>query len=167
MITTLTYRRLFLGLTALAVTVLATVLIAEYGFDLKPCELCQWQRLPYVVTLLFGVLGIVFTDRSKVERVLHLLLIVTFIGSTVLATYHAGVEKKIFTGPTACSSQGLGDNPTLEELKAQIMGAPIVACNEPAWQWHGITMAGMNAVLSLVVLLLLVSIWIRKRRKAA
>ena len=134
--------------------VIATVLIAQYGFNLYPCELCLYQRIPFVLLIMVSGVGLVMGTRHPARQLYlclgcGLLLLV----STGLGAYHAGVEKNLFKGPTACTSQPSERPLSVEEMKAQIMGAPLVACNEPAWQWHGITMAGMNAAFSLVMAL--------------
>ena len=38
---------------------------------------------------------------------------------------------------------------TLEELRAQVLGAPVVRCDEVAWSLFGISMAGYNGLISL------------------
>ena len=38
---------------------------------------------------------------------------------------------------------------TVEALKKQIMSAPVVRCDEVAWSFLGISMAGYNALISM------------------
>jgi disulfide bond formation protein DsbB len=44
----------------------------------------------------------------------------------------------------------------------QILAAPLVRCDDIAWQMAGISMAGWNAIVSLV----LMAIWVQATRKA-
>ncbi|MBL4690180.1 MAG: disulfide bond formation protein B, partial [Rhodospirillales bacterium] len=44
------------GIFAASVAALANAYIAQYTFDLEPCILCLYQRVPYAVA---GVLGLV------------------------------------------------------------------------------------------------------------
>ena len=46
-------------------------------------------------------------------------------------------EKKWISGPTSCTDNSPTSNASLETLRARIDGAPIVACDQPAWQFHG------------------------------
>lgn len=122
---------------------LALAFISEYGFGLKPCELCIFQRIPYGVVMALALLGLWKTTWA---RALCVLVALCFLVDGGIAFYHAGVEKKWFPGPEACTDQG-GDKPlSLEEILAKIQNAPIVACDQPQWEWHGFTMAGLNAI---------------------
>src|SRR4051812_42160702 len=42
--------------TAGAIGALAVAFIAQYGFRLEPCTVCYWQRAPYAMTGLLGLL---------------------------------------------------------------------------------------------------------------
>jgi len=145
--------RFFQVALLLAAMSLAFAYIAEYGFRLMPCELCLKQRIPYALVILFSVIGWCWKDKIIITRLQFVLIAIAFMVGSGLGIYHAGVEKKIFTGPSACT-QEISDKPlSIDELRKQILGAPLVACDQPAWEWNGITMAGMNAVWSLVLFL--------------
>lgn len=122
---------------------LALAYVSEYGFGLKPCELCIFQRVPYALILLLGLLG--FWKRQWV-RGLCVVAGLLFLVDGGIAAYHTGVEKHWFPGPTACTDAGGQEHMTLEEILAKLKAAPIVACDQPQWEFHGITMAGLNAV---------------------
>jgi len=129
---------------------LAAAFVAEYGFGLKPCELCLLQRVPYAVVIVLASVAII---RTKFEKITIIAIICTFFIGGGIATYHAGVEQGIFPGPSACASTVGGNNQSIEELLKRIENAPIVACDIAAWSFHGITMAAMNAVWSFLLAL--------------
>jgi len=145
------YRRLILiGSFTLAAILLA--FIAEYGFDLHPCELCLWQRIPFYI-----VLGLTFiaemarladTPRNaKFFRLLLALAVLTLLANTALALFHTGVEQGWWEGLTACGSSNatFGD---IDSARAFILGAPLINCAEPALEIFGITMASANIIFS-------------------
>ena len=68
--------------------------------------------------------------------------------SGVVGVYHTGVEQGWWQGPTSCSGGGDSGALTPEELMAQSMDAPLVRCDEVAWQMLGLSMASWNAALS-------------------
>lgn len=140
--------------TVLLLTLLASVfslafaLISEYGFGLKPCELCIFQRIPFALVIGLAVIGLWRKGRG---RVILLTIGLLFLINTGIAGYHAGVEQKWFPGPDACTSS-VPDKPlTMEEILAKLKSAPLVACDQPQWDFYGITMAAMNAVWSLLL----------------
>lgn len=129
---------------------LAFAFISEYGFGLKPCELCIFQRIPFALAILLALLGL---WRKRWGWGIGLIIGLLFLVNAGIAGYHAGVEQHWFPGPDACTDAPPDKPLTLEEIRAKLMGAPIVACDQPQWDFHGITMAAMNAVWSLLLAL--------------
>jgi len=125
---------------------LAAALVAEYGFGLMPCELCILQRIPYGVVMALSLAGLKFSRTARTFLLYMILL--CFLSDTAIATYHSLVEKHWVKGPDACTSSVAATPLSLEEMLQKIEAAPIVACDQPQWQWHGITMAMLNAIWS-------------------
>lgn len=131
---------IFALLASVASLVLAFV--SEYGFGLKPCELCIFQRIPYALIIPLALFGL--WKRKRAFAVCVAVALLFFIDAGI-AAYHTGVEKHWIPGPEACTDSGSGGPMTLEQIKAKIMGAPLVACDQPQWEFHGVTMAMLNA----------------------
>jgi disulfide bond formation protein DsbB len=127
---------------------LGAAYIAQYGFGLHPCELCLLQRVPYGVVIALSVIALVWPRRPLWLLALIALL---FLGESGIASYHSLVEKHWIPGPTACTSSDASPGDSVDDFLARIKQAPIVACDAPAWEFHGITMAVMNAVWSLLL----------------
>jgi disulfide bond formation protein DsbB len=138
---------------------LAVALVSQYAFGLAPCEMCHWQRWPYFAALPLALLALL-----RPSRWLVLGLVALFVLDGALAIFHAGVEWRLWEGFTACSGSGLGAT-SVEDLKAQIMGAPVVRCDEPPFVLLGLSMAGWNAVLALA--LAAATAWLGLRRPGA
>jgi len=129
---------------ALAGSVLAlgVALTAQYGFGLTPCEMCHWQRWPYFAALPLALAALAWPSRWLVGG-----LVLLFAADAALGIFHTGVEWRLWEGLTACSGSGLGAG-NVADLKAQILGAPVVRCDEPALVVLGLSMAGWNAVFA-------------------
>lgn len=132
---------------------LLLALIAQYGFGLLPCELCILQRWPAALAVVIALASFAF---SKKPRLLLALFLFACLTTAAIALYHTGVEQQWWQGPTSCSGDGAsGAQLSLEELKAQIMAAPLVRCDKPALIVMGfITMASANVVFSLALAVL-------------
>ena len=78
---------------------------------------------------------------APLVAVATLLLIVT---TGALGVFHAGVEWKLWAGPSACTGNPVEFN-GLQGLNVR----SIVRCDEAAWRLFGISMAGYNAIISL------------------
>ena len=54
-------------------------------------------------------------------------------------------------GPTACTSSDSEPGLSVDDLLKKIQDTPNVACDKPQWEFHGVTMAGLNAVWSFML----------------
>lgn len=130
---------------AACVLALASAYTAEYGFGLKPCELCLIQRVPFGVAGLLALLALSPRLGNRWRRALVLLAALAFAINSGIAVYHVGVEQHWWASRCAAAPSGPLDVSDL----AAMMSKPVAArCDEPAWAWHGITMAAMNIVFS-------------------
>ena len=122
---------------------LALVLVAQYGFGLPPCEMCHWQRWPHIAAAIFGLAAFAL---QRWRAPLLALAALSFVITGGIGVLHAGVEWKWWQGLTSCSSGTTAT--TLEDLRAQLMAAPVVRCDEAAIRVLGLSMAGWNALWS-------------------
>lgn len=136
-----------LGLMAAAVTALAAALVAEHVFGLAPCQYCWWQRYAFAAAI--GVLlpGLLFGRKPAARGVVLGLGAAAFLAGAGIALFHAGVEQHWWQGVTACSAAGTAAG-SLDDLRAAILAAPVVRCDEIAWSLLGLSMAGWNVLYS-------------------
>ena len=143
--------RLPAALLALASAgVLGAALVFQYGFGYQPCILCLYQRVPYAAVLGFGIITLAFPRWRGLGDALLVASGLALLANAGIATYHVGVEHHWWAGTSACGASG-GAALTLEDLRAQVMKAPVVRCDEIQWSLFGITMAGYNVVVSLAL----------------
>ena len=137
---------------AVSVSALAAALIAQYGFGLAPCQLCIWQRWPYVAAALFGFAAALgpFSRPARITLVAAAGL--AFLTGAGIAGYHAGVEYGWWASVPGCSAPSLSGQVSTEDLQAALSGQDrVVPCDEPAFVFAGLSMAGWNFVLSLLL----------------
>ena len=137
-----------------AAAALIAALISQYGFDLQPCVLCIWQRWPYVAAILLGLAAAALRRNRAAAAALTALAILAVLVSGGIGAFHVGVEQGWWEGTSGCGSLSSTDD--LAALRAQIMSAPIVRCDEIAFSLFGISMAGWNALFALGVALVAV-----------
>jgi len=131
---------------AASVAILGTVFAMQYLGGLTPCELCVAQRWPYGAAIALTSIALVPAVPPKARRVLVGLAGIAFVVTSAIGFYHAGVEMKVFAGPTACTSSTSAT--TLEDLRRQLLAAPVVRCDEIQWSLFGITLAGYNFIVA-------------------
>lgn len=131
-------------LLAAAIFAPGFALVSQFGFGLHPCELCIWQRWPYVPAIGFSLAALLLRGRAR--AVCLALAALSFAATAAIGVFHVGVEQKWWAGLAACSG---GDTPgTVDALRDQLLGKPVVRCDEIAFQVFGISMAGWNAIFA-------------------
>jgi disulfide bond formation protein DsbB len=152
----------------LAIAVPAALLAGAFGSELFgglfPCEMCWWQRYAHIAGLGFALLSLLLRNAPDRGRSFVWLAALAILASGGIGAYHAGVEADIFEGFTQCTSTtsaGLSS----EELLKQVMAAPIVRCDDIQFSFLGISMAGWNAILSILAALSI--LWLSLRRPRA
>ena len=136
-----------------SVALLGGALAFQYLGGLAPCQMCIWQRWPHAIAIVLGLIAFVPPARKPATRLAGL---VVLIGAGI-AVFHAGVEWNWWEGLTACTGTGdmLGGLGA-EDLLSTDGPLGVVRCDEAAWVFLGLSMAGWNAIFSL----LLSGVWI-------
>lgn len=130
---------------------LAFALISQYGFDLRPCVLCLYQRVPYGVMAAVCLIAFVVARRSDtlMRGTLVLCALLMLVGGGI-AAYQAGVEQHWWAGPDGCSGTGILDVGTLR-LESLFDRLPPVRCDEIPWSLFGLSMAAWNVIVSYAI----------------
>jgi disulfide bond formation protein DsbB len=144
--------------TVVAILGAATILGAwffQYVIGLKPCPLCLEQRYVYYFGIPLAVLVILGEGVGAQRKVLLAGLIAIALGMLAnagLAAYHAGIEWHWWQGPLDCSGplENLhSSGGVLEDLKQKSIN--VVRCDEAAWRFLGLSLAGYDALISLAL----------------
>ncbi|MHA1565473.1 MAG: disulfide bond formation protein B [Alphaproteobacteria bacterium] len=123
----------------------------QYIGGMAPCTLCIYQRIPYGVTIALAVLALLLSRQLSPQVLAFVVALcgLVFAAGATVAAFHVGVEQHWWAGLSSCSSN-IDPNLSLAELKAQILAAPVVRCDDIAWSMFGISMAGYNFLASVV-----------------
>jgi len=122
--------------------VIATVHILEFN-GYAPCDICLKQRWVWYLVILLSFLSIFF--NKKILKINLIFFTFLFIGNSIYAGWHAGIEWNLWLGPDTCSSQSnLDHNNFLEEIRS----IKFIPCNEASLRIFGISLAGYNSIIS-------------------
>ena len=151
-------------LSASAVVLIGLLAIGGAWFfqlvvGLPPCPLCLEQRYAYYFAIPLAVLvllGISVGASRKVLVAALAIIALGFLWNAGLGAYHAGVEWKFWAGPQDCSG-ALTDLGTAGGLLDKLQSIHVVRCDEIPWSFLGLSLAGYNAIISL--LLSLIAAW--------
>ena len=146
-------RWLAFGVPAL---LLAGAYVAQYGFGLYPCEMCWWQRYPHFAAVALALLAFALPPK----RLWIALAALAVLASGLIGVYHAGVEYGWWLGLTTCSSPGASGGDALEA----IMNTPLIRCDAPQWTFAGVSLAGFNAIISVVSAVAILALLAKARK---
>ena len=123
-------------------------LYVEYYLQYKPCKLCLYQRIPYIIAIFISFIGY---NYYKNDNIL-LLVILIFILSFLISGYHYGIEKNIFEEFSGCATNNIDITDKTKLLKTLSENIPN-SCKDVNFKLFGISLAGINSVLSLLILI--------------
>jgi len=147
---------------AIAAIGLAAILGAyffQYVIGLPPCPLCLEQRIAYYVSIPLAAMVLLGVSVGSSRKVLMLALsaiAVAMLWNAGLGVYHSGVEWHWWPGPQDCS----GAVPNFSaggSLIEQVNRTRGVRCDEAAWRFLGLSLAGYNVLISLT--LAVIAVW--------
>lgn len=130
---------------------LAAAFAFQYLGGLDPCVLCVYQRWPHAAAVAIGVVALVSARKSAPVAVALVAVAAALAASAGLAAYHVGVEQGWVEASAACTGSLADTADSIEALRRQILAASTARCDEPAWTFAGISMAGWNLLLSAVL----------------
>jgi len=121
----------------------------ELVLKLRPCPLCLEQRVPYYIGIPLA-LTVTFAAWRGLPRALVIGGLIALAGlmlwGVYLGVFHAGVEWKFWPGTPECS--GAATFGPAGGLRERLQDIVVVRCDEAAWRFLGISLAGYNAVIS-------------------
>ncbi|MDC0074509.1 disulfide bond formation protein B [Alphaproteobacteria bacterium] len=139
------------------INVFLAIFIIQYFFELKPCNLCIWQRWPYIFAICVSLL-ILSLNFDKIERnvskKLFQLLSFIYLSGSILAIYHFGIENLWWSGISGCPDQIVSTSVNLNDLRDKLLNTPITRCDVPQWELFNISLAGYNIVSSIILCIL-------------
>ena len=140
------------GIATISILALGSALTAQFAFGLQPCDLCLFQRAPYVITIILGVTGLFLAVKKKRPKAAALTVLfsaIAFACGAGIAFYHHGVEQHWWIS----FLQGCKVSFNSGDLLAQVEAAKAVRCDVIPWAdpvfnmsmaaWHAIMSAGL------------------------
>jgi disulfide bond formation protein DsbB len=124
----------------------------QYVLGYAPCPLCLDQRKAFYVCVPLAALLVLGSGYGASRKVLLLgfaVIVIAMLWNAGLSAYHAGIEWKFWPGPIDCSGpiKPLGSGSLLSRLQ----DVRLVRCDEAAWRFLGISLAGYDVLVSLLL----------------
>ena len=142
-----------LAITAIAALTLAGAWFFQLVLDIRPCPLCLEQRYAYYLAVPLGALVAWAAAKHAPRGVLIAglaILALAALANAWLGGYHAGVEWKFWQGPADCTGP-IGNLGSASDLLARLDTVKVIRCDEVQWRFLGLSLAGYNVLISLLM----------------
>lgn len=157
-------RRIALTFVVLGLAALAVAYGSQYGLGMAPCELCYWERWPYRIAILIGVLGLVLP--APLRRFVLWLGVLDFLAAIGLAGLHVGVEQGLWPSPLPeCSASNIFKG-NLSTLMSSLPTTPAKPCDAPNFLIPGLPLSFTTMDLIYAVFCAALAAFLLTRRRA-
>jgi len=141
-------KNFYLLILIISILTIFFALYVEYILQYKACKLCLYQRIPYLIAIFISFIGFNYYENDKIL----LLIILIFALSFLISGYHYGIEKNIFVEFSGCATNNLDITDKKTLLKTLSDNIPN-SCKDVNFKLFGISLAGINSVLSLLIVI--------------
>lgn len=142
-----------LAVGAIAAVTLTGAWYLQLVLGLQPCPLCLEQRYAYYLAVPLAAVIALAAGLHAPRPVLIgglVLLALAALANAVLGGYHAGVEWKFWAGPSDCTGP-VGNLGSAGSLLERLDTVKVVMCDEVQWKFLGLSLAGYNVLISLLM----------------
>ena len=131
----------------LSIFALVSAYFIQYVLGHQPCNLCLFERVPYLSSIIIILSCFYF---KKFEKISLILLSLIFFFATILSFYHFGIEQGFIKESLVCNLSVEDNFINPEELLKSLKEKPI-SCKDVTFRLFGLSLATINIFVSLIV----------------
>ncbi len=146
-------KKFYIIIFSLSFFSLIAALYVEYILGFKPCILCIYQRIPYVIAMLISLIAFFIGNRN----ILLIILGLAFLSGILLSGYHLSIEKGIIEPLFSCTGDNIKALKKEEILKSLNNIQP--DCKDVDFSIFGVSLATLNFIISFVLTIVIVYIF--------
>jgi disulfide bond formation protein DsbB len=140
----------------ICVVALTSAFFIEHILGHQPCNLCILERIPYLLAIIIIIINYKFTH---LEKHLLLLIILIFIGSTILSLYHLSIEQGFIEESLVCDLKNGSNLLSKEDILNQLQEKN-VNCKDVTFKILGLSLTSYNVLISLLITISTVKIFL-------
>ena len=134
----------------------------QYVLGHAPCKLCTYQRIPYYIIILVGLITLFF---PKIIKLTSFLLIFLLLAEFLVSNYHTLSTYEVISY-SGCQSAEIPND--INQLKEALMSDTlIVNCSNANLKYFGIPLSIYNSFFSLMFLIVIVFNAYKEKNKKA
>ena len=141
-------RQLLIKIIFLVSTVaLLSAFFIEYILGHQPCNLCIFERIPYLLAIIIILFNLKF---NQFEKFFILLLVIVFLFGAILSLYHLGIEQGFIQESLVCDLKSGSNLLSKEEILKQLQEKDI-SCKDVTFKIFGLSLTSYNILISLLI----------------
>ena len=129
-----------------SIVALASAFFIEYILGHQPCNLCIFERIPYLLAIIIILLNFKF---NQFEKFFILMLVIVFLFGAILSLYHLGIEQGFIQESLVCDLKSGSNLLSKEEILKQLQEKN-VSCKDVTFKIFGLSLTSYNILISLL-----------------
>ena len=138
-----------------SVFALGAAYFVQYILGHKPCNLCLIERIPYIFAVLIIILTLIL---KKFEKLVLVLLSLTFISATIISFYHFGIEQGFIAESSVCDLESKNVNLSKDDLLKELQQKTI-SCKDVSFRIFGLSLATINTIISFILSIITIKLF--------
>ena len=130
-----------------SILALASAFFIEYILGHQPCNLCIFERIPYLLAIIIILLNFKF---NQFEKFFILLLVIVFLFGAILSLYHLGIEQGFIQESLVCDLKSGSNLLSKEEIMKQLQEKN-VSCKDVTFKIFGLSLTSYNVLISFII----------------
>ena len=144
-------KNIFLLAVLFSIFAILSAFFMQYVLGHAPCKLCTYQRIPYYIIILVGLITLIF---PKIIKLTSFLLIFLLLAEFLVSNYHTLSTYEVISY-SGCQSAEIPND--INQLKEALMSDTlIVNCSNANLKYFGIPLSIYNSFFSLMFLIVIV-----------
>jgi len=148
-------KNLFKTIFLISLIALISAYFIEHVLGHQPCNLCLLERIPYFFSIIIIILNLKF---NHFEKFFIFLLIIVFLGATLLSLYHFGIEQGLIQESLVCDLQNTSETLSKEEILKQLQQKS-VSCKDVTFKIFGLSLTTFNIIISCLITIILIKMY--------
>ena len=130
-----------------SILALVSAFFIEYVLGHQPCNLCIFERIPYLLAIIIILLNFKF---NQLEKFFILLLLIVFLFGAILSLYHLGIEQGYIQESLVCDLKNGSNLLSKEEILKELQKKN-VSCKDVTFKIFGLSLTSYNILISLLI----------------
>jgi len=135
---------------------LISAFFIQYVLGHQPCNLCLFERIPYILVIIIISFCLFF---KKFEKISLILLILIFLFATLVSFYHFGIEKGFIKESLVCNLSDQNSSLVAEDILKELKKKTI-SCKDITFKILGLSLATINTIISLIFSIITIKLFL-------